>query len=438
MNATPLSRRLATYGSIAALLVWGVLFIYLYTSGRIQQQVTPKFQLFALAAGFGMCVLALFNLITLKVKTACCHDHEEGHSQEDADHEHDECCGHQHGPECGSRGHAHAHSAHQHHAHEHHHEHDHEHGCCGHEHHDHGQASPVAAEHTHKHDDAHGCCGHDHHDHAHSHSAAHDHDHDHDHESPPGNIMVAILILLVPVLLAARISPEQFSPDYVIKWDTINRMIRRQNARQQVESMQSAENKALAATTKSVTTPGGADLPAAPASAASQTAPDQSPAPAVADGASGTPGNTGETAKKEGEWKEFSLADLERMVPRSSAGNFTLDIVQIFYTTSDKEVRKVLAGQPIETTAQVMQEKIDNPDGRRLRLFQLYIECCAADARPISVPIEFKDKAPAIKDNGWAKITGTINYYEQDGEIIPLITVKSMEEAPEPKQDLLY
>ncbi len=254
--------------------------------------------------------------------------------------------------------------------------------------------------------------------------------------------MVAILILLVPVLLAARISPEQFSPDYVIKWDTINRMIRRQNARQQIESIQSAENKALAAATKSATTPGGADNHAAPAAAAaaatSQTAPDQSPAPAVPDAVSGTPGNTGETAKKEGEWKEFSLADLERMVPRSSAGNFTLDIVQIFYTTSDKEVRKVLAGQPIETTAQVMQEKIDNPDGRRLRLFQLYIECCAADARPISVPIEFKEKAPAIKDNGWAKITGTINYYEQDGEIIPLITVKSMEEAPEPKQDLLY
>lgn len=238
--------------------------------------------------------------------------------------------------------------------------------------------------------------------------------------------MIAVLILLVPVLMAARISPEKFSTGYVIKWDTIDRMIRRQNAQQRLQ--QSPE------------TPGSPD--AAAVAKAGASAADTPPAGQTSgEGQVGSGADTvapaGE-AKKEGEWQEFSLADLERMVPRSTAGNFTLDIVQIFYTTSDREVRKVLAGQPVETTAQVMPEKLDNPEGKRLRLFQLYVECCAADARPISVPIEFAEQAPPIKENGWAKVTGVISYYEEDGEVIPLITVNTMEEAVEPKQELLY
>ena len=87
------------------------------------------------------------------------------------DHEHEECCHHEHDHE---HHHEHEECCHHEHDHEHHHEHE---ECCHHEHdHEHHH------EHHHEHEE---CCHHEHdHEHHHEHEECchHEHDHEHHHE----------------------------------------------------------------------------------------------------------------------------------------------------------------------------------------------------------------------------------------------------------------
>ena len=132
------------------------------------------------------------------------------------------------------------------------------------------------------------------------------------------------------------------------------------------------------------------------------------------------------------------MADLERMVPKNSEGKFLLDVPQIFYTAGDDELMKVMEGIPVESVAQVMEETLNNPNGTRLKLFRLFVECCAADARPLSIPIDFGKAPPPFEELGWVKVIGKIHYAEEDGNIVPLIQVESMEPTAEPMDMMMY
>jgi hypothetical protein len=381
------ARTVLHYLSILALLVWGGLFIQFYLSGRIEKHVDVNFRTWALVSGLGLCVLGLFNLATARQTVACGHDH--GH---DDDHG---SCGHDH-----DHGHAH-----------------HVHGPgCGHDHHDHAQPEPAG----HVHGPG---CGHDHHDH-HDHEGS---DHappalsaEHNHETAPSSLLTAVIILIVPLLMAAHFSQDRFSSGYVAKWGKIER---------QIYQMRLAERRAAATAAKAQvaakgTSPTSADTP--PSTPADPNAP--------ADAADTPP----DGAKGGAEWGAFTMADLERMVPKNEAGNFLLDVPQLFYTAGDDELMTVMEGIPIETTAQVMEETLNNPTGTRLKLFRLFVECCAADARPLSVPIDFGKAPPTYEEMGWVKVIGKIHYAEEDGSVVPIINVESMEATAEPLDMMLY
>jgi hypothetical protein len=153
---------------------------------------------------------------------------------------------------------------------------------------------------------------------------------------------------------------------------------------------------------------------------------------------------TGEVAKNASagaqtkSYGTFTLEDLKAQVPQSKEGNFILEVPELYYTAGDKEVQGVLAGQQIETTAQVLPEKVNNADGKRLRIFRLLVQCCAADARPYSVPVEFKDKAPTIKDMTWVKLVGKMGYVQENGQTVPIVYASDFKETTAPDNAMLY
>lgn len=71
-----------------AILVWGGVILYFYTTGRINAYLAPDFRPLALCGGLGLLVLGLFNLATAKEKADCGHDHgcdASGHDHESCD-----------------------------------------------------------------------------------------------------------------------------------------------------------------------------------------------------------------------------------------------------------------------------------------------------------------------------------------------------------------
>lgn len=248
-------------------------------------------------------------------------------------------------------------------------------------------------------------CGHDH-------GGDDGHDHDHDHGS--GLSVVSLILLLVPLLVAARISPDNFSAQAIINKGAYTPNYVAKPIKDQFDLRAKQEDLEVMA----VADPGAATEP-------------------IADLGAG-PEPQAEPKKEEAGYGEYTLADLEAQVDKSAEGNYLLTIPQLFYTGGDEELQRVLKGLPIETTGQVMAEKVNNEGESRLRIFRLFIECCAADARPLSIPIEFGKKAPEYEEMGWIKVIGTMNYVEEEGMTVPVLEVKTMEPASPPEDEMIF
>ena len=187
--------------AILTLMIWGGMFLYFYTSGRVEKYLDPSFRVYALISGVGFLLLGAFNFLNRHRDVGVCtHDHAHG---DDCDHDHDHHA-HEHGEAC-----------------EHGHEHHHHHGdACEHDHkHDQPHVHGPDCDHGHHHDDA---CDHDH---DHGHLAKKTAPVHHEHEETPSGILFSLLVLLLPLLVATGYSRDSFSGDYLAKWGKIERQM---------------------------------------------------------------------------------------------------------------------------------------------------------------------------------------------------------------------
>lgn len=278
--------------------------------------------------------------------------------------------------------------------------------CCDHEH-DHNKLH-------HEHD--HTCCGndhdHDHHEHPEVHAEA-GHSHGILEECGAVGRFVAIFILAVPLTYAAIKSPDQFS-----KFALENKGLYNANYGETASDGKFAIKK---------------ENKVAPTALL-----DAKTVPTVSQNTSTATETAASTPSQAKSLGAFTLEDLKAQVPQNKEGNFMLDVPEIFYTAGDKEVQAVLEGQMIETTAQVLPEKVNNLSGTRLRIFRLLIQCCAADARPFSIPVEFGKAPPKFKDMTWVKVVGKLSFKSENNQLVPVLEANSMIETVEPDSRAIY
>jgi hypothetical protein len=379
MNARRVSIHLL---SVFLLLLWGGIMLYFYMSGRLVPwylQPLGNFRNMVLFSGIGLILLGIFNLATMGAEEADCYGH-------DHSHDHDGCCDHDH------------------------------------DHHEHAHGKE-------------GCCDHDHHEHSH---APHTHDHEHGEahghgileESGSMGRTFALMVLTVPMLVAATMTPDKPSAAWVQKKGLYTQTY---GVGSRAEQFSLRTKPATQSTT-------------APQIVATAEPPQVVPAPDSqrTPGSASTVSTTATTTAKAGtaaqtkSYGSFTLEDLKAQVPQNKEGEFTLEVPELYYTAGDMEVQKVLAGQPVITTAQVLPEKVNNDEGKRMRIFRLMVQCCAADAKPYSVPIEFSDKAPDLKDMSWVEIHGSMDYRKENDQTVPLLKVTSWKEATAPTDTMLY
>ncbi|MBB5031206.1 TIGR03943 family putative permease subunit [Prosthecobacter vanneervenii] len=423
MSAT---RTLVHLLSVAMLLLWGGVLLYFYISGRLSNYLPPDgiFRPMVLISGIGLCVLGLFNLLTMGAEDVGCEGHDHGHSHDEHDHDHKECCGHDHDHAhdhahkdgcCGGHDHEHKQAAC-----DHDHGHKHEHGCCG--GHDHG----------HEHKNEHGCCGHNHGHEGHAHGILEE-------SSWPGRIVV-LLILAAPLSWAALSTPDRYSQNAIVNKGLYDPNYKDTSRADQFSLQNKSKTAAQPATdTIAATAPKASDLPpAATTKPASTPPPGVAAASAAAEETKTPPKNIPAPAQASKSYGTFTLEDLKKQVPQSKEGNFILEVPELYYTGGDLEVQKVLTGQMVETVAQILPEKVNNADGHRMRIFRMLVQCCAADARPYSVPVDFGKKAPEFKDMTWVKVVGKMNYKKEGNQTVPIIETTKVEETTAPDNAMIY
>lgn len=252
---------------------------------------------------------------------------------------------------------------------------------------------------------------------------------------------MAILLLAVPVSYAAMHTPDKFSANAVV-----NKGVYAQNYGQGARAEQYSlkrERPGTANTNAVTTSPAPSQDKTA---AATGTPPASTHAPGTAPGPQDAMPkvNVAEVEKQASKGAEtksygsFTLADLEAQVPKSKEGNFMLEVTELYYTAGDKEVQSVLSGQSVETIAQVLPEKVNNEKGTRLRLFRMLVQCCAADARPYSIPVEFGKEAPHFKEMSWVKVVGKMSFHQEGGQTVPVLEATKIEETAAPENQMIY
>ena len=232
-----------------------------------------------------------------------------------------------------------------------------------------------------------------------THDHGHDHDHDHDHHHGPttlGGNLVTLLIVLIPVLYSAIYTPDAYSKSWVQKnsssWGKgpIGEAPELFKLKNNIGSTKAANSSNESENSESVAEAAG--------------------------------------------WGPYTIEDLKQQVDQNDNGEFMMDVISIFYTGGDDEVQQVVKGLPVETIGQAMPETMRNEAGNRIRIFRLMMNCCIADARPISIPVEFDQSIPNYKEMGWYKVHGVMDYENWDEFTIPVLKATKLVPTAEPEQ----
>lgn len=123
----------------------------------------------------------------------------------------------------------------------------------------------------------------------------------------------------------------------------------------------------------------------------------------------------------------------EQYLPRAADGNVMLEVTDLLYGENEESLRKEFTGKTIEVVGQYLPGSKPN----EFKIVRMLIVCCAADARPIAVPVQ-AEKPVSVADMSWVKVIGTAEF-QQNGTKAK-VTFKATETEPtDPPQDaMLY
>ncbi len=256
-----------------AVISWGGVILYFYSSGRMNHYLAPDFRPIALAGGLGLMVLGLFNILTATQEVGCGHDH-------------------------GAEG-----------------------------------------------NDV------------------------HDHESGEMHPFTALALMMIPITLSVAWTKDKYSPTALAR-------------------------KGLYDAPVSLITPFlASSMP------------------------------------------KLTLKEIEETHRKTPEGFLQFNLMELFFATGDRELQSLIDGLKVETEGRWVAEKVRNPAGSRKRLYRLFMTCCAADSQAIPIILEFGAAPPEFPENSWVKVSGTMRFPLEEGELQPLLIVDSAIAAEPPFEE---
>jgi hypothetical protein len=246
---------------------------------------------------------------------------------------------------------------------------------------------------------------------------------------------LTFLILVLPVSVAAWLSPEQFSKQLME-----NRGISTEISGLGLQSRPTpspAKTALVPPTTSPVPKPTATSEtapktegpsptpgPVAPPSAA----PSASPASTVAAATSAA------SAAQAGPNPQ-SLPDYMQRTPE---GHIAAEILDLLYSVQDSQLRKDFEGKTIQLIAQTMPDKTSSGGAPpRFKAVRMFMTCCAADARPVATLIQTQSPID-IPEMTWVKIVGKATFPVEKGKRIAVVEASSVEPTKPPEETMLF
>jgi uncharacterized repeat protein (TIGR03943 family) len=120
-------------------------------------------------------------------------------------------------------------------------------------------------------------------------------------------------------------------------------------------------------------------------------------------------------------------------LPKGADGNVALEVTDLLYAESEDSLRKMFSDRTIEVVGQYLP----GSDPKEFKLVRMFIVCCAADARPLAVPVEFS-APPSVAEMGWVKVIGKATYPKKGDRVRILFKADTVEPTDPPAEAMLY
>jgi uncharacterized membrane protein YcgQ (UPF0703/DUF1980 family) len=119
-------------------------------------------------------------------------------------------------------------------------------------------------------------------------------------------------------------------------------------------------------------------------------------------------------------------------LPRAEDGNAALEVTDLLYAETQEPLRRTITGKTVEVVGQYLGGAND-----QFKLVRMFIWCCAADARPIYVPVEASGPVD-VSDMEWVKVTDTAEFSTNKGQTHVLLKAASVESSDPPEEAMFY
>ena len=120
-------------------------------------------------------------------------------------------------------------------------------------------------------------------------------------------------------------------------------------------------------------------------------------------------------------------------LPKAVDGNVALEVTDLLYAESEDSLRRMFADKTIE----VIGQYLPGSDAKQFKLVRMFIVCCAADARPLAVPVAVSGPMTAT-EMGWVKVVGKATYTQKGDRAHVVLQADKVEATDPPAEAMLY
>jgi uncharacterized repeat protein (TIGR03943 family) len=130
-------------------------------------------------------------------------------------------------------------------------------------------------------------------------------------------------------------------------------------------------------------------------------------------------------------------ADQKPILPRNEAGQIAIQTVDLLYAAQEPTMREDFEDNQVELVGQYMPAPAHCSGSDRFSLVRMFIVCCAADARPVAVTVQTGRK-DAIAEMSWVRVIGKATFPVEGGQRIPLVVAKEVAPCDPPEETFIY
>jgi uncharacterized repeat protein (TIGR03943 family) len=144
-------------------------------------------------------------------------------------------------------------------------------------------------------------------------------------------------------------------------------------------------------------------------------------------------------AAKASQASQISSATTDKIPDNSSAasGAMPIQVIDLLYAVQMPSYRSEFEGKEVELTGQYIPLTTGNPKGDRFQAIRMFITCCAADAKPVGVTIQYP-KPLNVSEMAWVKITGKPTFPMEGGRRTAILEATEVKECPAPAEPFVY